>query len=107
MKDLKSAKDILTEWGQQLQERATMSKKTTAAEQRIRNLEERVLSLPYEVRAQQLIVETLCEIARQLARIGDIYEFELGVNDDYKPNLRKPDRTTLAEIFRPEEHEEP
>lgn len=43
-------------------------------ELRISSLEERAHNLPYEDRAQEILIDTLCEIARQLSRLGDIYE---------------------------------
>ena len=30
----------------------------------------------------------VCEMARQISRLGDIYEFELGIENGYEPNLK-------------------
>lgn len=107
MKDLRSAKDILTQWARQLEERAQTSsqKRTDKNEERIQKLEKLAgASIYSENEGNYLIICALCEIARQLSRLGDIYEFEIGVLDDYEPNLRKPDPTTLSEIFRKEKN---
>ena len=57
----------------------------TESEKRIRILEDKAAAPDSDT----VFIRTLalCEIARQLSRLGDIYEFELGINDDYRPNL--------------------
>lgn len=57
----------------------------TESEKRIRILEDKAAAPDSDTPFIRTLA--LCEIARQLSRLGDIYEFELGINDDYRPNL--------------------
>lgn len=57
----------------------------TETEKRIRILEDKAAAPDSDTPFIRTLA--LCEIARQLSRLGDIYEFELGINDDYRPNL--------------------
>lgn len=53
----------------------------TSSECRIKTIEQ-MAEEPSITWRDQILIYALCEIARQLARIADTYEFEMGIETD-------------------------